>query len=110
MELCRSISLVFFIVSASSAFELIKVEPKSTTIPNGGKLRLTCNTDGVFEWCKFIHNNKFCDFEWVKSTWNITMKECSHFDDRIRFFGDYNKYECGIELDNVTEEGKTRSV
>ena len=105
MDLVKSLTLVFVIISTSSAFELVKVEPKSTTIPYGSKLRLTCNVDGYYEWCKFIHNDKFCDFQWKKDIWNITTLECSDFEGRAHFFGTYDNYECGMELDNVTPEG-----
>ena len=92
----------------SSGFQLIEVEPKSATIPKGDKLRLTCIADGYYEWCKFIHKDKYCDFEWRKSEWNITVKDCSLFEGRMRFVGEYDNYECIIELDNVTEDGRIK--
>ena len=106
MDLFKSLTFLFVIVSTSSAFELVKVEPASTTVPYGGKLRLTCNPDGYYEWCKFIHNDKICDFEWKKDVWNITKLDCSDYEGRAHFFGSYDNYECGMELDNVTPEGK----
>ena len=110
MEMLKSLSLLIFVVSTSSAFELVTVQPASTTIPYGGKLILTCNPDGYYEWCKFIHNDKICDFQWERAAWNITMLECSDFAGRARFIGTYDNYECGMELDNVTPEGKNYCI
>ena len=106
MELYKSLSVFIVILSTSYAFELVTVEPKATEISYGGKLRLTCNPDGYYEWCKFIHNDKVCDFQWKKDVWNITTLECSDFEERARFVGTYDNYECGMEIDNVTPEGK----
>ena len=105
MELYKSFIVLFTILSTSYAFELVTVEPKATVIPYGGKLRLTCNADGHYEWCKFMHNDKICDFQWKRDVWNITTLECSDFAGRARFVGNYDSYECGMELDNVTPEG-----
>ena len=105
MELYKSFIVLFTILSTSYAFELVTVEPKATVIPYGGKLRLTCNADGHYEWCKFMHNDKICDFQWKRDVWNITTLECSDFEGRSRFVGTYDNYECGMELDNVTPEG-----
>ena len=110
MDLFKSLTLLFVIISTSSAFELVKVEPASTTVPHGGKLRLTCNPDGYYEWCKFTHSDKVCDFQWKKDVWNITTLECSAFEGRASFFGKYDNYECGLELDNVTPEGRTSII
>lgn len=81
----------------------------TATISYGGKLRLECNTDGYYKGCKFIQrgepSNNVCDFQWNKDAWNITTFNCSDFGDRARFVGDYNSYECGMELDHVKPEG-----
>ena len=114
MELYKLLSVFIVILSTSYAFEeeeeryfqLVKVEPKATEISYGGKLRLICNPDGYYEWCKFMHNDKVCDFQWKREVWNITTLECSDFEGRARFVGTYDNYECGMELDNVTPEGK----
>ena len=105
MELYKSFIVLLTILSTSYAFELVTVEPKATVIPYGGKLRLTCNPDNYYEWCKFIHNDKICDFQWKRDFVNITTLECSDFEGRARFVGVYDNYECGLELDNVTSEG-----
>ena len=105
MELYKSLALLIGILSTSYAFELVTVEPVATEIAYGGKLRLTCNPDGYYEWCKFIHQDKVCDFQWKREVWNITTLECSDFEGRARFVGNYDDYECGMELDNVTPEG-----
>jgi len=104
MKVFKSFIVFLAILSTSYAFELVTVEPKATVIPYGGKLRLTCNADGHYEWCKFIHNDKICDFQWKRDVWNITTLECSDFEGRSRFVGTYDSYECGMELENVTPE------
>ena len=107
MELYKLLSVFIVILSTSYAFDIVTVEPKVTEISSGGKLRLTCNTDDYYEWCKFIHNDKVCDFQWKKDVWNITALECSDFEGRARFVGTYDNYECAMELDNVTPEGNS---
>ena len=108
MELFKPILLLLFIASISSAFELTKVEPKLATIPYGGKLRLTCNGDNYWEFCKFIHNDKICDLIWKRDPYNVTIEECTDYEGRMRYVGSYNNYECIIEIDNVSEEGKNK--
>ena len=107
MEQYKSLSVFIVILSTSYAFELVTVEPELTEISYGGKLRLTCNTDDYYEYCKFIHNDKVCDFQWKKDVGNITILECSDFGGRARFVGTYLNYECEMELDNVTPEGNS---
>ena len=41
-----------------------------------------------------------------KEPYNVTTNDCEAFEGRARFVGNYNKYECAVELDNVTPEGK----
>ena len=112
MELCRSIAFLVFVVSTSSAFDIVSVSPASTTVPYGGKIKLTCKTDGYYEFCKFVHNTtaKFCDFVWLREPYNVTTKECTDFKGRARFIGSYDNYECGLELDNVTPEGNNECI
>ena len=108
MEFLKSISVLIFLVSVSSAFDITKVEPESITIPYGGKIRLSCTSDGYYEFCKFknVASGKICDFIWKREPYNVTTNDCGAFEGRARFVGDYNKYECAVELDNVMPEGK----
>ena len=112
MELDKSFIVKLLIIFSAIIVALVFAfshgfEPKEAEIPCGSKLNLTCNSDGYWERCKFtLHNiRKSCDFQWKRDVWNITTLECSDFEGRARFVGNYDSYECGMELDNVTPEG-----
>ena len=40
-----------------------------------------------------------CKIEWRRNEWNVTLSSC---DPRATFIGDYNQFECGIKLSDVT--------
>ena len=42
-----------------------------------------------------------CHIEWKRRLWNVTLDSC---DERARFVGDYDAFECGITIDNVTAD------
>ena len=42
---------------------------------------------------------EICKIEWRRNEWNVTLNSC---DSRATFIGDYNQFECGIELSDVT--------
>lgn len=103
MAMYKSLIFVFGILSSSLAFKIIKNE---TEILSDGKLRLTCVSDADYEWCYFKHKNKACEFKWTTDAQNVTTKNCNDFEDRLEFVGNYENYECAIEIDNITDEGR----
>ena len=106
MELVKLLFIVSVSVSISSAFELTKVSPETVkTVKEGGSVTLSCTVDGYYEWCTFVHNSKKCDYEWKKDKWNVTVLDCSDFGDRVRYAGNYDNYNCAMEIKNVLPEG-----
>ena len=54
--------------------------------------------DDDYEFCKFVHKNKFCDFVWKKDEWNITEADCNDFEGRMLWSGNYNDHLCAITI------------
>lgn len=104
MDLFKSVLFALTAICAVSAFDLTLVTPKASSVKEGESVVLSCTVDTYYEWCKFEHAGKKCDYEWRKKEWNITLLDCSDFNDKIRYVGDYNNYNCAIELKNVTPE------
>ena len=98
-------SLLIGILSASNAFQIIKVEPREAGFYSGSKLRLTCDANNWYERCKFMHKNRSCEFRWNRKP----AIDCTDFNspdyERARFVGDDKEFECVLELDNLQLEG-----
>eukprot|EP00092_Neocalanus_flemingeri_P034116 GFUD01037099.1.p1 GENE.GFUD01037099.1~~GFUD01037099.1.p1 ORF type:complete len:298 (-),score=78.20 GFUD01037099.1:15-908(-) len=97
------IALLLFFLHYSSAFWMTDAEPSVIRVAPGDTVTLFCAVDDDYEWCKFYHpSGSFCDFEWKRSTGNITRQTCG-LSDRVRFHGKYDDRECGITF-TATEE------
>ena len=106
--------IVFFIsiISNSLGFEITESEiySKGSLIPEkqltfvpGDAVKLTCVTSDWYEFCSWKHNNQICKFEWKRSYGDVKKQSCdTNLNDRIQFVGNYNKYDCSIELSNLT--------
>ena len=116
MALNKSLPMMFFLVVVSSVVGLANAQPASTIISQGSKLRLKCAADTYHQWCKFIHNNKTCNVQWMTKKLEtgqevyskIRRSRCTDFNGRAEiFFGSNFKgsYRCTLELRNVTFEG-----
>ena len=84
-------------------------ESGSTTIKAGKSVELWCNVDRYWEWCNFSHKTsaKFCDFYGKKTglfQGNVTVNDCSAFEGRFEYLGDYDDFKCGIRVHNITLE------
>ena len=89
----------------TNAFSLTKQEPNPTlTVKEGGSFELSCEVDNYYEYCKFIHNENICDFEWKRDVWNITVADCSDYSDRMVWSGNYDYYKCAITINNARRE------
>ena len=81
-----------------------KSETSTTSVQQGQALELWCNVDSYWEFCLFTHlpSGKLCDFKWKKDPWNVTVSDCNSFEGRSEYLGDYNNYECGIRIYNMS--------
>ena len=113
MALNKTLPILFLLVVVSWLFGQAISEPASTTISQGGKLRLKCTEDSYYQWCKFIHENKTCNVQWMTKKLETEIQRtrrsrCTDFKGRANiFFGsNFNgSYRCTLELRNVTVEG-----
>ena len=65
---------------------------------------MMCQSDSAWEWCRWIHLDTFCDFEWTQS--GIEKIACDIPDHRVQLIGDYNKHQCGIKLSHLDPEDR----
>ena len=84
------------------AFEIkeIYIKPMEA-IEVGSTVRLSCKSDGHYEYCVWRHRNRVCNFEWKKSHGAVKKQTCTELDNRAIFKGDYDSHECAIDLTNV---------
>ena len=101
LPLIGKVILFSLLMSLTKAFELTEVKSSKSMVNEGGSVTLSCVVDGWWEWCTFKHNDNLCDFEWTKDTWNVTTLNCT---EDYEFVGDYDNYECAIELTNISLE------
>ena len=102
--LWHKLILLAFVSVSVQAFGITKSEPKIAIVKEGDVLKLFCAVDGYYEWCTFRHKDRLCDFEWQREPWNVTVLECDDYEGRYRWYGDYNYYECGLELTGASLE------
>ena len=88
-------------VVSSNAFGLVEVRPEQVSVNEGDSVTLFCAVDTYWEWCKFSHADKVCDYEWRKDVWNVTELNCEDFASRAEFAADYDQYQCAMKLSNV---------
>ena len=89
----------------TNAFSMVKSEPKTTLeVKEDGSFELSCEVNNYYEYCKFIHNDKICDFEWKRDVWNITVADCADYEGRFVWSGNYDYYKCAITINNVKPE------
>ena len=37
------------------------------------------------QWCTFRHSAMLCDYEWKRADWNVTVADCSDYQNRADF-------------------------
>ena len=96
MELCNLVTLFTFIVSTCSAFELVRISRVSPTVPLDSKLRLTCEGDGHYRYCKLIPNKN----------WVLVINSLALLCGTNTSVWNVRGMVCGTELDNVKPQGR----
>lgn len=67
----------------------------------GGNITLMCQGDHYWEWCRWIHYARYCDFEWVSGDSGVKRLACSYSTKRVALTGDYEQFQCGLNIANV---------
>lgn len=65
-----------------------------------------CQTDQSWEWCRWIHMDHFCDFEWVSPGSGVEQIGCDFPQGKVRFEGDYSKHECGLHIRDLNAKDR----
>lgn len=101
-------------ITVSSAFQVVSYSqsPDRKELLLGESLTLICKSDSHWERCNWIHKpttgvtageESHCNMEWKYASGDVTITDCP-IHSRINMVGDYNKYECGIQVTSVVEE------
>ena len=70
-----------------------------------------CRTDSHWEWCRWIHLDQYCDFEWVGwhggdntdgSNPGVSRIACDFPAGKVEFFGSYDRHECGLRVHHLS--------
>ena len=115
MDTCTSavlLTYIFFVIilglvvlDLTNAFSLKKSEPETPlVVKEGESFQLSCEVDNYFGYCKFVHTDKICDFEWRRETWNITVADCKDYEGRMEWSGNYDYYICAITITSAQFE------
>merc|ERR1711915_634910 len=58
-----------------------------------------------YEFCLFQSPfGQLCDYEWKRGVWNLTQMSCDGLEERVRFVGSYDEYECAIQISDAMED------
>lgn len=96
--------MIFTNVQKGSAFSIVDyfAEPNKNPHHVDSKILLKCISNSAYEHCTWRHRKKACRFDWNKH--HNGLKEstnCDSFNGRVKFTGNYDTHECGIELNSV---------
>ena len=65
-----------------------------------------CQADQHWEWCRWIHMDQFCDFEWVSLGSGVRQIGCDFPKGKVKFTGDYTKHQCGLEIRDLNAKDR----
>ena len=69
---------------------------------------LMCQADSYWEWCRWIHTDRYCDFEWISPSSGVNAISCDFDEAKVELIGDYDNFECGIRVHHL--EVKDRGI
>ena len=73
----------------------------SNPVEIGSTVRLSCQTDGHYEYCIWKHKSRTCNFEWKYISGTVEQTMCNEIGNRTTFIGSYDDHECAMELNNI---------
>ena len=95
--------LVLLGTMSVSAFK-VSVQTPKVTVKQGSPFTVICTADNRYRSCTFRKGGKICEIEWNLYSSHVTMGQCDDFAGRVKFRGDYNSHECGLEIVNADIE------
>ena len=72
-----------------------------------GTVEFVCQTDSDWEWCRWIHLDMYCDFEYEgwytgdstnSGNPGLASIACDFPPGKVEFFGSYERHECGLRV------------
>ena len=67
---------------------------------------LWCQADSYWEWCRWIHHDRYCDFEWISNYRSVIADSCDFPHGKVELIGDYEKFQCGIRISDLAFEDR----
>merc|ERR1711963_123333 len=96
---------VFLLVSVSVTGFNVEISSDQLTVIEGDQFYLGCQASSSYEFCRVTSpDGRFCDFEWKRSEWNITLGKCSDLEDRVEFVGNYEEHQCAVNIKDAVNE------
>ncbi|XP_023336770.1 uncharacterized protein LOC111707838 isoform X2 [Eurytemora carolleeae] len=62
----------------------------------GVQVDLMCQTDMPWEWCRWIHMDEYCEWEWISESEGVKLTGCNMVD--VDLIGEYNLHQCGVRV------------
>ncbi len=66
----------------------------------GSTRELWCQASTHWEWCRWIHYDNYCDFEWSPSS-GVEETACNFPAGKVELLGDYDKFQCGLRISGL---------
>ena len=67
----------------------------------GTSSELWCRSDHPWEWCRWIHHDRYCDYEWISGSRGVEKTSCDFPAGKVELIGNYENNECGIRIKEV---------
>merc|ERR1711915_1107300 len=66
---------------------------------------MLAKANSYYEFCLFQSPfGQLCNYEWKRGVWNLTQMSCNGLEERVRFVGSYDEYECAIQISEAMED------